>query len=360
MLHHSRMKSPISFLARVVLLASTAVVMAGEPWNERALSAGGQDDSPAAEQGSPTPPTELLGKAKPKNATVAGREKPADTGEGPPADSLSGEQPVGFYQELVVSQKSNYRIQGLESSNSLKYGVLSSLLIEDRSDGGKTVHQKVEGTKLIAADEPAQDIFKGLLKNLEGTTFRLTFNPQREVTKWGGGRDSVQATAGGDGLSGASLQLASLIDRDGWKELDQLSLFRPPAKSLRTNAKWKRTATHSWGALGSWTGDVTYGFAGRQEGLDRFKYVLNLKYSPPKKGGRILGLSISNPQFNHQEAGGVIYFDPRQRRVSGIEERFHVKGEMTIGPLLGQDIAVGLDEDQTFSIRILDSNPWYK
>ncbi len=222
-----------SALAAVALLATAAVLMAGEPEDGSTPTAGPANRS-NAQQDRPPLPTELVGKARPKQEVVAGPTKPAgQTVEVQPTYSPSEEPPPSLYQELIVAQKSNFRIQGLDSTSGLRYGVLSSFAIEGRSDGGKTVHQKVEAAKLIEADALTQDVFKGLLKKLEGTTFRLTFNPRRELTELSGGKDAVHAAAGGDGLSGATFMMASLVDQDGWKELGQLSFFQP-TKPLRT------------------------------------------------------------------------------------------------------------------------------
>ena len=112
-------------------------------------------------------------------------------------------------------------------------------------------------------------------------------------------------------------------------------------------------------ALGSWKGQVGYSVAGKQGSLLRFPYVFRLTYAPPKDRDRAMPFQVGPAGFKHDEAGGVIYFDLDKKRVSRVEERFHVKGELSVS-LLGQETRMELDEDQQFRVRILDENPWSK
>ena len=110
--------------------------------------------------------------------------------------------------------------------------------------------------------------------------------------------------------------------------------------------------THSWGFLGSWMGQVSFRYAGQQGDLQRFPYRFNLTYVPPKADARNVLFPVSGASFKHGEAGGTIYFDPVKRRVSRVEERFRVHGQMNI-EVLGQNLPVDLDEEQSFQVRLL-------
>lgn len=255
-------------------------------------------------------------------------------------------------QELTVSQKSRYRIQGVESQADLEYGVLSRLAVRHRADGGLFVEQKVQAASLIQADALTKAVLSDLLKKLQGARWEMDFNAQGEVIRFQGGNDRVQAAAAHDQPGALTFLLASLVDQDGWKELGQWSFFRPPTP-LRAGAKWQRPMTHRWGTLGQWTGRVGFTYAGSQGGLQRFPFAFKLTYAPPKAPDRGLPFAISNPSFKHLEAGGTIWFDAKKQRVSHVEERFHVQGELWLS-LLGQSIPVHLDEDQRFRLRLLD------
>jgi len=262
-----------------------------------------------------------------------------------------------IYQEVLVTQKSNYRIQGLDMASNVRYSVLSSFTVQKRNpDGTSVVQHKVEATRLLQADPLVRAVFGDLLQKLIGATFKLTLSPQMEIIAFEGQQETIRAAAGGNPLDGQSLLLASLVDPDGWKELDQLSLFQP-GKPLQLGEKWERELTHHWGPLGAWQGKVYYAYLGKQDGLHRISYKLELDHLSPESKTRGPPPQIVDAAFKHQEAGGTIYFDSDQKRVSRAEERFHVKGTMAI-ELLGKNTPVELEEDQTFRIRIFQQKPW--
>ncbi len=274
-------------------------------------------------------------------------------GQTPSLNQPAGSAAKLLYQEAVVAQKSAFRVQGLDSRFDLRYSVLSSLRIKERNDGRLDVEQKVEAAKLLQADEATQALFSNLLQKLTGTTFTMAFDAERELIRFEGAKDRLQA-AGGP-AAGQAILLASLIDQDGWKEFARYSFFQPH-KPLRPGARWEKSMTHGWGPLGSWTGQISFRYAGQQSELQRFPYAFKLTYVPPKPaaGGQLF--PVSRASFKHGEAGGTIYFDPGKRRVSRVEERFHVKGQMNI-EVLGQNLPVDLDEEQSYQVRLLERDP---
>jgi hypothetical protein len=260
-----------------------------------------------------------------------------------------------FYQEVLVTQKSNYRIQGLNFGSNVRYSVLSSFTVQkSRYDGSSVVEQKVEATRLLGSDAVSRAVFGGLLQKLIGTTFTMTLSPQMEITSFKGQHEVIHA-AGGNPPDWQFLMQASLVDQDGWKELDQLTFFQP-GQPLRVGQKWDRELTHSWGALGDWKGQVHYAYLDEQAGSHRISYTLELDHLPPADNGGDLPLKIANAAFKHQEAGGMIYFDSDKGRVSRAEERFHVRGTMAV-EMLGQNTALQMEEVQTFQIRVLGKKP---
>jgi hypothetical protein len=82
----------------------------------------------------------------------------------------------------------------------------------------------------------------------------------------------------------------------------------------------------------------------------------NLTYVPPKADARNVLFPVSAASFKHGEAGGTIYFDPVKRRVSRVESRFRVHGQMSI-EVLGQNLPFELDEEQSFQVRLLERDP---
>jgi len=259
-----------------------------------------------------------------------------------------------FYQEVIVTQQPNFHMQGLPVQLFLKYRVVSRFTVEkSNEDGTRAVRQKIETVKLLQADDLTLAAVAGLVAQLPGTTFTLHLSPKMEVTQYQAGAEAklgVMQLAGGQGM-----QLASLLDRDGWKELVQLTFFQmdqPPSPK----ARWAKPLTHQWGALGSWAGQVQYEYQGRQGAIHKVGYTLQLKYKAPAKEAFLAGMQISGANFQPQQAGGLISFDAVRGKVVVAEERFRVKGVLN-AMLLGQPTPIELDEDQHFLIRIHEKKP---
>jgi hypothetical protein len=268
-----------------------------------------------------------------------------------PADKL--------FQEVQVAQKSAYRIQGLEPTTAIQYSVLSSFVVDKKNeDGSLHLTQKIEAVKLVQADSITEGLLGSALQKMPGTVYKLKLNAQMEVTDFEGHQNPLRVFGGDPFGGGGAFAMASLIDKDGWKEIDQLTFFQP-GRPLRQGDRWQKPMTHSWGALGNWNGQVTYGYGGKQGQFHRVAYALNLTHAPAKMGTGGLGLpfQVAASNFKHQEAGGMVYFDLEKGRVVGAEERFHVKGLLNIAAA-GQNAPVEVDEEQAFRVIVYDRNPW--
>jgi hypothetical protein len=261
----------------------------------------------------------------------------------------------GFFQHVVISRVSRYRILDVDLGQNVQYALVSHFRVKKkRDDGSMVAEQKVESVRLSNADPALQGRLNELLQKTKGATFTITLNARREVTKFEGGPEAIKVFTGANPLGGPSFLLWSFLDRDGWKELAQLSFFQPPA-SPRRGERWERPMTHSWGPLGNWSGKVHFQFTDRREDLERFDYLLDLAYKPPGKGGA-LPFEIGNSQFQIQTARGVIVYRPSRGHVAAAEERFHVRGLLAVS-FLGVESVVQMDEMQLFKLRILDRNP---
>lgn len=260
-----------------------------------------------------------------------------------------------LYQELIVTQKSSCQVQGMEIATGLKYLVLSSFTVEDvASDGTLTVRQKIEGTRLLEADATARSVFGNLLQKLTGKTFRLTLNQQMQIVDLYADKDAFPIATGGNPMAGQPLMMASLVDKDGWRELNQLTFFQP-SRALNKNDLWQQPLTHSWGPLGSWKGQADYRYDGEKDGLDRVVYRLKLAHqAPDAQAAGALPFRPSDARFQTEKAGGMILFDRERGRVERAAETFHVRGTMAI-ELFGQKASIGVVEQQDFQLRIYEN-----
>jgi hypothetical protein len=293
--------------------------------------------------------------AEPEPAVVMSR-RPSRPARSARLEGVERAEAEKLYQEVLVTQRSRVNIQGLDFEGDLQYRVLSSLtLLKQDADGRRSVTQKVEQAEVIKADPLTQSIVRDLLGKLVGSTFEISVGPDGRVVDFQGAKRQIRAAAGNNALGGQSFLMASIIDPDGWREIAELTFFRPPLPS-EGGQTWDRAIQHSWGPLGSWNGKAAYSRTGQEGDLDRFRYTFKLDYQAPKPGASELPFQIARADFKHQEAGGTIAFNTAKGRVVQAEEHFPVKGILSIG-LLGQESPVDLDETQDFRIRILDQRP---
>ncbi len=255
-----------------------------------------------------------------------------------------------FYQELIVAQKPTFKVGGLPVASLLSYRIVSRFTVKKREGSGAlVVEQKIETAKLLLADDLSKSTVEGAIANLPGTTYTLHLSPTMDVTKFDG-------AAGGLNVAnlGLGFQAASLINRDGWKELAQATFFQLD-QAPRANLRWSKPMSHNWGGLGAWHGQIHYAYLGQEAKLHKVAYGLQLAYKSPAAGAVGL-MTVNSANFKAPEAGGFLLFDASQGRVVAAEERFRVRGLINAN-VLGQNTLIEIDEDQHFLMRIHDNRP---
>lgn len=281
---------------------------------------------------------------------------PAHDSTAVPVESPSPPAAEELEQEVLVTHLSRMNVQGIDFKSELQYRVRSALGIEKKdADGSMSVVQRVKQAEAIKADPLTQGILRVLLGKLVGATFRISVAPDGRVTAFEGTTLRLHAAAGNHGLGDQGLQMVSIIDPDGWREIAELTFFRPQLPSEGRHA-WERPFAHSWGPLGSWKGKVIYTQIEPQDALLQFSYNFRLAHHPPSQRDKGLPFRVVRADFQHQKAGGTIVFDPLKGRVVQAREEFPVKGQLTV-ELLGQEMPLALDETQEFHVRILDRSP---
>jgi hypothetical protein len=258
-----------------------------------------------------------------------------------------------FLQDLVVKQKSRFLVQGIPVATFLEYRLVSRYTVQKvHAEGALAVEQKIESATLVQADELTQGLLAGPIAQLPGTALALEVSPRGEVTKLGGA-DGAAQFAVPRVPGGLGVQMASLLDADGYKEIGQATFYQPEA--LDKAGRWTRAMTHNWGALGGWNGEVSYAFPGPgKDAQVKVPYSLKLAYQEPK-GPRVPGavpVQITASNFQAPQAGGVLLFDSQQRKTVAMEERFLVRGKLGL-VVLGQNTPAEIEEEQLFQMRIV-------
>jgi hypothetical protein len=295
-----------------------------------------EGDKPAAVAPLPPPP------AQPR----------ADTAEKVPTRYKAGDT---FTQEVIVTRRSAYRILGADVGQNVQYVFVSRLVVDRvERDGGLVVKQKVREARFSDGDPALQALLNDALKKTQGNTFEITLNARGEVTRFKGANDPLNVFAGKDPLAGQTFLLWSFLDEDAWKELAQLTFFRPE-KPLQSGVHWSRSLSHSWGSLGSWRGQTTYTPAGQQAGRERITYTHEMSYQAPR-GRDGLPFLVKKADFQPLAAGGTILFDAAKEKVADAEETFRVRGRLRVA-VADAEAVVDMDETQVFRLRINEGSP---
>jgi hypothetical protein len=130
--------------------------------------------------------------------------------------------------------------------------------------------------------------------------------------------------------------------------------FFQPDDGVRQGQSYTRQMTHDWDPLGRWTGVTTFVGKSRSGPLERIDYAHDLEYEPPADAGGALPFQITNAVFKPDVAAGTIVFDPENRRVTQVQERFQVTGSVAT-ELLGQRATIQLQELQILTLRVTEA-----
>ncbi len=261
-----------------------------------------------------------------------------------------------FTQEVVVTRLSTYRVLGTDVGQNVQYGFVSRFTVDKvERDGALVVKQKVQEARFGDGDPAMQALLNDALKKTQGATFEIAVNAKGQVTRFQGPKDPVNVFAGNNPLAGRTFLLWSFLDEDAWKELAQITFFRPD-KALRPGEKWSRPLSHSWGPLGSWGGETVYVAAGQQAGRERITYAHDMTYRPPRGAGGGLPFLVRRADFKPLTAGGVILFDAARGKVAAAEETFRVRGSLVVSAA-DIEAPVEMDETQVFRLRITEPVP---
>ncbi len=281
---------------------------------------------------------------------------PRMSGAGSSATDSSGRPPV-LYQLVTLHRRPSYGMVMKAMSQDIQYTILSQLNLQPRlADGSFRVMQRVLGAHLDRSDEMSQRTYETSLAKLVGKQFVFTLNAKGEVLEFDGYEsDSKVVTVTPPG--GTGYQLVNVLDKDGWKELIQLS-FLEPAKHIAPGQNWTRQMGHDWSPLGRWTGTTTFSQdTTKGPPLLYFNYKHDMTYTPAESAGSVLPFSSSGLTFRLLDASGTFVYDPTRQYVTHVDESFHVKGTVGIEGL-GAMGKLEIEERQQTTIRLTTQNPW--
>jgi hypothetical protein len=156
-----------------------------------------------------------------------------------PAKKATARFKVGdrFFQELVVTRRSAYRMLGVDISQNVQYGFVSSFTADKvERDGSCVFTQKVETARFGEGDQDLQTLLADSLRKTEGVKFELTVSSSGEILRFKGTQDPVKVFADKNPLGGQTFLLWSFLDNDSWKELAQITFLHPVTATVAVTA----------------------------------------------------------------------------------------------------------------------------
>lgn len=308
----------------------------------------GPEELPLPQVVVPSTPT-AKESAQPEKKPTPPTQVPQKTPQSPRHRFLAGDR---FFQEIIVTQKPTFALQGIPVVTLLRYRLLSSFVADKvQADGRTRFLQKVEEAALLEADAATRALLAPSVATLPGTKFTLVATAAGDIESFEGADGKAQP-GGGPVLGGQGLQMASLLDRDGWKEMAHVTLLKPAL--LQPGARWSRAFEHQWGELGSWHGQKHFVHVGAKGPVQQINYVLQVSHRAPAAAKKGTLLQINSASFQTQQAAGMILYDAVRDRVVSAEETFQVRGNLVLN-LLGQNTPVAVSENQHFQVRVLDA-----
>ena len=299
----------------------------------------------------PVPSTEPLGPRSAATESTTASPLPQST------DRPKDDGPRVLFQTLEIDRRPTFVIPGMTLPQELRYRIVSQLEIAARAaDGSRKVVQIIECTYLDHADDLSRAMFTKSLKLLERQQYTFKLNEHDEVVEFTGlkkNRFSLPVTLPGS----TGLQLTSVIDEDGWKELAQLTFFHPD-DSVAQGQPYVRQMTHDFTPFGSWSGTTTFIGNDVRGDLQSISFRHALEFTPPeaKAAAGPLGFRVTSADFTVDQADGSVEYDRKHHRVSNARETFHIHGTVA-GKLAGQPMNIRMQEQQLMTIRVTEQRP---
>ncbi len=256
-----------------------------------------------------------------------------------------------FYQQVEIQRLPRFSLQGMFIQQQIRYRILSTFeLHAPDSKGHRIAKQTISDTALIEADPLSKATFEQSLIAMRGLTITYELDKFSRVVSMDDQPDNTK-TIEVDSPNSKGMLITNVIDKDGWRELAELTLFQPPTG--RSNRTFARKTTHDWGALGSWYGKTDFISKAGGRNRRRFSYKHDLEYRPPDVKADAqpnpLPFTINQANFRTYEASGEILYDTKDKFVTFVREVFHAKGSIS---LLEAATKVDLEERQVFTIEV--------
>jgi hypothetical protein len=262
-----------------------------------------------------------------------------------------------FYQETTTVLNQTLKVMDQQIKQDMENTTVASFsVLKKNADGSLVVEQKIESikSKNTGGVAPVGNIFR----QMEGTTFRITFSPKMEITKFEGYNELIKKIGGDDAAVGKLIR--SMMSEETLKHSVEEAFRFLPDGPVSKGATWQRKQAVPLGPLGNLNATNTYTYDGPAtldgKTLEKISFAPSITYQAPKGDVAGLPFQITAGNMKAEDAKGTMYFDAAAGRLVQSETKMRLKGSLTVSAS-GQKMTMDLDQEQTSKIRITTTNP---
>jgi hypothetical protein len=257
-----------------------------------------------------------------------------------------------FYVENVTGLKQTMEVLGKKVPIETVNVTVSSLkVLKTDSDGGVTLEQKIEASRITGKAAPPQ---AALAEQMTGVVMTVRLNPQGEVTRIEGFDNLLKKLSQGN--EEAAKYLKTILTEDTMKQSIQEIFAFVPGKPVAKGDSWKRMMTLTTGGLGVFQVEQEFTYEGKVAGGEQISLKRDYRYEKPTADAG-LPFKITEGKFKSEEAKGTLLFDAEKGRLVRLDFKSKLKGTMAIATR-DQNATMELQQETDTKIRVLDK--WTK
>ncbi len=262
---------------------------------------------------------------------------------------------LGDKFQLVTNSELKQTIKATrqeEQKLETNYVITSNFEVTKASDEMYELKQTIESIKIQAPSGLAPS---KLYQQLQGVTFTLTLNKDKQLTKLEGYEEMMKKVTSDDPNLRRVVQ--TILPEDTLRTSVQESIAFLPGKSVTPSQKWERSFTMALGSLGSMqvTNQYTYekDETVQNEMVSVIKVLPRFQYQSPRVDPVGLPMQVLKGSVQVEPANGTIWFDRLNGRLVKSEMTLHLKGKFDVRTG-GQEATVEIEQDQKVEIKRVD------
>jgi hypothetical protein len=249
--------------------------------------------------------------------------------------------------------RGSLHVQELDQTKVSRFKVLKVA-----SDGSLVLQQQIESIKAVPQGTGAEASVSAL-KLLEGVKLRIAMDARQRVTEVRGYRDLVETLTKKDPDNARVLR--AVLTEDSLHRAAAVLLDVVPDKAVARGQSWKIKSLVPFGPLGILHYVDTFTFQGADEDdkdVVRVDITSAATYStPPAVGG--LPLKVISGDVKVKESKGHLLFNVKTGRLLRRETELKLHLPLTVA-VADQQLEMDVQQEQTYTARVLDHNPLKK